>query len=232
MKPEAGVKSYITSSGELVSADDLRRAAGRAPFLRPDPNVAGYRGVDLAAAALDGDSEALDAFHAAVGLILPVREHAEGMPVRVVNRRLGRQPDAEQRVAIQARNQGGHDATLVDAADLVAWILSDAGRAALARRGVAVPAQASRDPVVDAAVAWATAERELAQAAAIARSAAEVAFSEMEGQVTGNRPDEWRSRVVRATCERAERREAAARRAEATAREALLAAARAAQAHR
>jgi hypothetical protein len=38
-----------------------------------------------------------------------------------------------------ASNQGGYDGTAIDATELIAWICSQEGRAALARRGVVIP---------------------------------------------------------------------------------------------
>lgn len=130
---------FQASSGEVVRRADLERAAGVGRFSRADPRVADYEGVALARAALAGDQAALDTFHDLAGLVLPgVTEHGEGDAVRLVL--VGEVQDkAETRAAFQAVNQGGNDATLIDAAEIVTWILSPEGRAALERRRTFVP---------------------------------------------------------------------------------------------
>lgn len=133
-----------TSRGEVVRRADLERAAGTpARFVRGDPRVAGYEGVELARAALAGDRAALDEFHERAGLALPgVTEHGEGGVVRLVLSEDVRGEPVRQREAravFQATNEGGNNSTCVDAAQLVAWVVSPEGRAALARRGITVP---------------------------------------------------------------------------------------------
>lgn len=125
---------FRASNGEIVRRVDLERAAGTpGRYTRNDPSIAGYEGVELARAALAGDLAALDAFHELAGLALPgVTEYSEGYAVRLDAR-------DKDRVSFQATNQGGCDDTHIDAVELIAWILSPGGRAALARRGVVVP---------------------------------------------------------------------------------------------
>lgn len=143
-----------TSLGEVVRRVDLDRAAG-APsrFVHDDPSVAGYEGVELARAALAGDQAALDEFHELAGLALPgVAEYSEGDAVRLVMSEIDEEVEGlevqgepvcrradDARAAFQATNENRNNCTLIDAAELVAWVLSPEGRAALARRGVIVP---------------------------------------------------------------------------------------------
>lgn len=120
-----GMDEFRTSSGEVVRRVDLDRAA-------KSPRVAGYEGLALVSAALAGDQAALDQFHERIGLVLPnVTEHAEGYAVRLLM--------DEGRAVFTASNQGGYDGTAIDATELIAWICSQEGRAALARRGVVIP---------------------------------------------------------------------------------------------
>lgn len=128
-----------TSDGEVVLRADLEFAAGlRGRYPEGDARLAGYEGIPLARAALAGDRVALDDFHRRCGLALPgVAEHGEGYRVR-----LAVLPESDGRqdgpiLTFRALNEGGHNATYIDAAQLVAWILSPEGRAALARRGIA-----------------------------------------------------------------------------------------------
>lgn len=148
------------SNGEVVRRADLDRAAGTSgKFTQEDPDVAGYEGITLARAALAGDQAALDEFHERAGVALPgVTEHGEGHVVRLVMLEIDEEVGGlevqgtsvrqrgEVRPTFDAANQDGHDCTHVDAAELVAWILSPAGRAALARRGIAVPPSVSLTP--------------------------------------------------------------------------------------
>jgi hypothetical protein len=143
---------FRASCGEIVRRKDLDRAAGTGKFRGADPDVAGYEGVNLAKAALAGDQAALDAFHEIVGLALPgVTEYVERKVVRITELEIEDdlpgveiqgapvRQRGESRVVIEAVNEGGNNCTQVDAADLVAWILSPDGRAALKRRGIDVP---------------------------------------------------------------------------------------------
>lgn len=147
-------EDFRTSDGEVVRRVDLDRAAGSpSRFVREDPSVAGYEGVELAKAALMGDQAALDEFHELAGLALPgVTEYGEGFAVRLVMREIDEQVeglevqgepacqhDDDGRAVFQATNEGGHNSTCIDVAELVGWIFSPEGRAALARRGVVVP---------------------------------------------------------------------------------------------
>lgn len=172
MKEDRGMKEdrvkmlngdFVTSAGEILRRSDVAHAERH-------PRVAGYRGQQLArkllgmprdrkllgmppaptlAAAgwiadpIDArtDAQLVDELHDLIGLRLDgVREHAEGHVVRL------RRCSSDQRTfALEARNEGGYNATEVDAADLVAWILSPTGRAALGRRGIHV------DGMIDAA---------------------------------------------------------------------------------
>lgn len=136
-----------TSLGEVVRRVDLDRAAG-APWRSGagDPRVAGYDGVRLARAALAGDQAALDEFHDLAGLVLSgVTEYGECAVVRLTQAEPG-YPSGDGRAAFRATNEDGHNSTAIDAAQLVAWSLSPDGRAALARRGVVVPALATDLP--------------------------------------------------------------------------------------
>jgi hypothetical protein len=127
-----------TSNGEVVRRADLDRAAGRAGLVPGDPRVAGYEGIRLARAALAGDRAALDEFHELAGLVLPgVTEHGEGNVVRLV--RLVPYKKSDSRIMLRATNECGNNCTVVDAAELVAWIVSPEGRAALACRGIVPP---------------------------------------------------------------------------------------------
>jgi hypothetical protein len=139
------------SNGEVVRRSDLDRAAGTpGRFVRADPRIASYEGSGLAKAALAGDQAALDRFHDLAGLALPgVTEHGEGRAVRLVVQRVvpdDPELEIEFRAVFQSTNQEGDDSTSIDAAELVAWILSSDGQAALARRGVAVPTLAKDLP--------------------------------------------------------------------------------------
>ena len=145
-------RDYRTTYGEVVRRVDLDRAAGTpGKFTHEDPGVAGFEGVSLAKAALAGDQAALDEFHERAGLALPgVTEYGEGHVVRLVMLEIDDEvaglevrgtpvrQRGEVRAVFDAANQDGHDCTYVDAAQLVAWILSPEGRAALARRGVVI----------------------------------------------------------------------------------------------
>jgi len=161
--PSAGPSSQDgdlrTSTGEIVWRAGLERAA------KDDPSVAGYEGVELAKAALHGDQAALDQFHGLTGLVLPgVAEHGEGDPVRLVMITIRKvvhglevrgasvyQSSGNDRAAFQATYECGYNCTLIDAGELVAWILSPEGRAALERRGIAMST-----PVAPATTAKAT----------------------------------------------------------------------------
>ncbi len=132
-----------TSDGEVVRRVDLDRAAGTpGKFHEADSSIAGYDGVELARAALAGDRAALDEFRDLAGLVLTgVTEHNDGHEVKLIMLDVDTGEDVDtgkDRAAFQALNEGGHNSTNIDAAELVAWILSAEGRAALARRGVAV----------------------------------------------------------------------------------------------
>jgi hypothetical protein len=97
----------------------------------------------------------LDRFHELAGLALSgVTEHSEGDAIRLVLREVDEISDlevssisvrrrGEARAVFQSENRDTHDGVRIDAAELVAWILSSEGRAALARRGVVVPVLAS-----------------------------------------------------------------------------------------
>jgi hypothetical protein len=136
-----------TSIGEVVRRVDLDRAAGTpGRFLRENPKVAGDEGVRLAKAALAGDQAALDKFHGLAGLVLPgVTEYCEGSVVRLILSEVDEKTanlkvqNTTVRATFQATNQSGYDSTCIDAGELVAWILSPEGRAALACRGVTIP---------------------------------------------------------------------------------------------
>lgn len=149
---------FRTSRGEVVRRLDLDKAAGTpSRFVRADPRVAGYEGVELAKAALAGDQAALDEFHELTGLALPgVTEYSEGDAVRLVMSEIDEeveglevqgepvcQHDDSARAVFQATNESRNNCTLIDASELVAWVLSPEGRAALARRGVNIPAAMS-----------------------------------------------------------------------------------------
>jgi len=141
---------FRTSLGEVVRRVDLDQAAGSpSRFARDAPGGASYEGVELAKAALAGDQAALDKFHELAGLALPrVIEYSEGVAVRLATESVGKvfggvscevpPHQDEKRPVFVAWNECGHRNTRVDAAELVAWILSSEGRAALARRGVYV----------------------------------------------------------------------------------------------
>jgi hypothetical protein len=149
-----------TSNGEVVRRDDLDQAAGTGKFARDHPSgrIAGKEGIRLAKAAIAGDQAVLDEFHALAGLALPgVSEYGEGEPVRLVMREVKEEiwpatagslgcQRSDIRAAFQATNDWSHDRIAIDAAELVAWILSSDGQAALARRGVVVPALAKDLP--------------------------------------------------------------------------------------
>ena len=118
-------RDFRTSFGEVVRRADLERAAG-------DYGFPGIVGQDLPLRALSGDQAALDRFHDLTGLALPgVTEYGEKDGVR-----LG------QTKGTRAMFRAGN--TLIDAAELVTWILSSEGGAALARRGVIVTTTAER----------------------------------------------------------------------------------------
>jgi hypothetical protein len=151
------VDDLRTSNGEVVRRVDLDRAAGTpGRFRRADPGVAGYEGVELARAALAGDQAALDEFHELAGLTLPgVTEYVEGDAVRLVMRKVDEKvanlevqgtPVSQHGVAravFQATNENRNNCTLIDAPELVAWVLSPEGQTALTRRGIAIFALAS-----------------------------------------------------------------------------------------
>jgi len=144
------VNDLHTSQGEVVRHVDLDRAAGTpGRFVRENPNVAGYEGVRLAKAALAGNQAALDAFHALAGLVLPgVTEYGEGDVVRLVMCKVDEKvgPVSQHGVAralFQATNENKNNCTRIDAAELVTWILSPGGQAALARRGIDISALVS-----------------------------------------------------------------------------------------
>jgi hypothetical protein len=152
-----------TSLGEVVRRVDLDRAAGTPNrFVRNDPSIAGYEGIELARAALAGDQAALDEFHELAGLTLPgVTEHNEGDAVRLVMSEIDEkiegleiqnepicQHDDEARAVFQATNEGGNNSTCIDAAELIAWVLSPEGRAALSRRGIIVPVLVTEVPTL------------------------------------------------------------------------------------
>jgi len=133
-----------TSHGEVVRRVDLDAAASE-----PDLGVAVDARISLAKAALVGDQAALDQFHDLEGLVLPgVTERCQRFSNREV--RLG---TVEKWVLDEGESSAHVDkhvafiaatddcsSTAIDAAALVAWIWSPSGRAALARRGVSVPA--------------------------------------------------------------------------------------------
>jgi len=130
-----------TSSGEVVQHADLSRAA-----CLNDPDIEERaESVTLARAALAGDQAALDEFHNRAGLVLPeVTEYRYKREVRLstvdewVLNEEGLSTHAEAHVAFLARARGDYDETAIDAAELVAWILSPDGQTALARRGISV----------------------------------------------------------------------------------------------
>ncbi len=138
--PTPSESDLHASNGEVVRRVDLKRAANL-PYLITDPP---YRTTELAKAALAGDRAALDEFHEREGLALPdVTEYREGDAVRLLLGEVGRD---QPRALFQATNEGGRNDTNIDAAELVAWILSADGRAALARRGVVVPSSSLEVP--------------------------------------------------------------------------------------
>ena len=133
---------FATTAGEILRWEDVDRAERK-------PRMAGYEGQQMARQLLRGQVDAgeaqrlVDLLHARIGLRLEgVREHDEGRIVRLIA-----DPDDPSTFLIQALNEGGNSATQVDAAQLVAWILSPAGRAALGRRGIDV------DGMIDDAIA-------------------------------------------------------------------------------
>lgn len=146
--PEASSKrdapdDLRTSHGEAVRRIDLDRAAGTFGRWIVDQ--------DLARHALAGDQAALDRFHDLAGLALPgVTEYAEGEAVRLTTETVGEvfggtscevpPHRGEERLVFVAWNECGYRNTRVDAAEFVVWVLSPEGRAALARRGVVIPA--------------------------------------------------------------------------------------------
>ncbi len=124
----------LTSNGEVVRRADLDAAA-----CQPDPGVAIDARISLAKAALAGDKAALDKFHDLEGLALPgVTEHCYKDAVRFVALKSGA-------VAFLTTTDE-YSSTAIDAAEIVAWILSPDGRSALARRGVVVPTLATDLP--------------------------------------------------------------------------------------
>ena len=166
--PREPTDDFRASSGEVVRRADLNRAAsipGR--FAHPMLGVEPTQGVVLATTAIAGDQAALDEFHERVGLAIPgVTEYGEGDAVRLAVENITdafggcseeRNPhQGQSRAVFLTRNECGCGRTSIDAAELVAWILSPDGGAALARRGVAVPPPAlagalTPDEAVDAA---------------------------------------------------------------------------------
>lgn len=140
--PQGTSTSLRASNGEIVSRVDLDRVAGLTGQFAQD------EGVLLAKAALAGDQAALDEFHAGVGLVLSsVTDHDEGEGVRLVMHEMDEKIDGReghQRGAVRACFEAG--GARIDAAELVAWILSPEGRAALDNRGITVPVLATDLP--------------------------------------------------------------------------------------
>ena len=131
--------TFRTSSGEVVQLRDLALAASL-----NNPNIDEDEHVLLARAALAGDQTALDEFHGRTGLVLPVTEYRHKNAVRlhtvdewILNEETT-SAHAEARVVFLAGNSKFHDEAAIDATELVAWVLSPGGRAALARRGLSV----------------------------------------------------------------------------------------------
>jgi hypothetical protein len=121
---------FHASNGEVVRRRDLERAAGTGSFTQADESVATCRGIDLARAALAGDQAALDKFHDQAGIALSgVTEDAEGEAVRLL---LG------ECAVFAVTTKAGEVCAVIDAAELVAWIYSSEGQAALKHRGVAL----------------------------------------------------------------------------------------------
>lgn len=153
------------SSGEVVRRYDLDRAAGTpGKFARADPAVAGYDGVRLARAALRGDQAALDEFHERAGLVVTdvTDEYGKARASRLVMVERPKVGGLEFHGVCQGREvQAMFGATgadgivcaYIDATELVAWIHSPEGRAALARRGIPIPdgpeLQGHREPELE-----------------------------------------------------------------------------------
>lgn len=133
---------FLTTSGELLRMADVQSAARRA-------RVAGYEGQTMAKAILAGDNtvDNVDGLHRIIGLMLSdVTERGEGYPIRL-------RADGDRFVFL-ALNEGGYNATAIDAAELVAWIFSAEGRAALARRGINVGAMIAASLQLPARKEW------------------------------------------------------------------------------
>lgn len=130
---------FRTSAGEIVQRSDLTRAAAL------DENVDEDEHVMRARDALAGDQTALNEFHDRTGLVLPgVTEYCHKKEVRlrtidewILNEQEGT-AHAEAHVVFSVWNPRPEDSMYIDAAELVSWVLSPEGRAALARRGIAV----------------------------------------------------------------------------------------------
>jgi hypothetical protein len=131
---------FRTSKDEIVKRSDLTSAAAL-----NDSNVDEDEHVMRARAALAGEQTALDEFHDRTGLVLSgVTEHRHKKEVRlltvdewILNEEEGT-AYAEAHVVFSVWNPRAQDSMYIDTAELVTWVLSPEGRAAFARRGIAV----------------------------------------------------------------------------------------------
>lgn len=141
--PRQEPKSFFTRNGERVPRTVLEEAI-------LDPKRVGLGSGECAQSAMDGDADALEVIHANIGIALPgVTEHHEGMPIRltsiVPDAMFGMCSEGENphggrvRAAFEARAECGWQYVSIDAIELIDWIHSAEGMAALARRGVTVP---------------------------------------------------------------------------------------------